>query len=187
MADVSLKPPYVLRCLGNLFIISVLQNCSIPAVPSTGLLQRAVWVAGSQMTLKCRCIGTVVVGGCQTVQGGHDWVVKWGCFDDVGERGKERDGASSKFFDHEKLYISNDIGLWAISVPKQTAYCSNWSHLHKIEMAVMREGVNRDYSDAFCLEKRDLNSGVCSDSCSYCWRDNQTYPDSDLRDEDWFC
>jgi hypothetical protein len=33
----------------------------------------------------------------------------------------------------------------------------------KIQIAAVREGVNRNYSPAFCLEKRDLNSGVCSD------------------------
>jgi hypothetical protein len=41
----------------------------------------------------------------------------------------------------------------------------------KIQIPALRKGVNRHYSRAFCLEKRDLNSGVCSHWISYCWRD----------------
>ena len=56
----------------------------------------------------------------------------------------------------------------------------------KIQIAAVMEGVKSNYSRAFCLVKRDLNSGVCSELCSYCWRDRQTHPDSDLTDEGCF-
>jgi hypothetical protein len=57
----------------------------------------------------------------------------------------------------------------------------------KLQIAAVRERVNRNYSRAISLEKRDLNSGVCSHLFSCGWRNKQIPPDSDLKDEGWFC
>jgi len=38
---------------------------------------------------------------------------------------------------------------------------------NKIQIPAVRKGVSRKYSHAFCLEKRDLNSGVCNYLLSY--------------------
>ena len=56
-----------------------------------------------------------------------------------------------------------------------------------MQIPALKKGVNRNYSRAFSLQKRDLNTGVCSQLFSYGWRDKQTHPDSDLKDEGWFC
>jgi hypothetical protein len=50
----------------------------------------------------------------------------------------------------------------------------------KIQIPTVRERAYRIYRHALCLEKRDLNSGLCSQLFSYSSLDKQTHSDSDL-------
>ena len=86
--DLSLKLHDVLQCLGNLFIISALQN-NRTAVHRR--YQLAVCVAGSEMNWDCQCIGTVAGGQCQTGQGRYVSAVTLCCVGDVRERERERE------------------------------------------------------------------------------------------------
>jgi hypothetical protein len=70
---------------------------------------------------------------------------------------------------------------------KKLHIASNEVTYTKIQIAAVREKVNRDCSSAFCWEKSELNSGVCSHLFSYCCCDKQTHPDSDLKYEGRFC
>jgi len=56
-----------------------------------------------------------------------------------------------KFSEPETLDIPKDIGLWAISVPKELNIAFNLVTYSKIQIAAVREGVNCNSSRAFCL------------------------------------
>ena len=73
-----------------------------------------------------------------------------------------------KFSEPETFDIPKDIGLWVISVPKEHNIAFNLVTYSKIQIAAVRKGVNCNYGRAFCWEKRDLNSGVCSGLFSDC-------------------
>jgi len=56
-----------------------------------------------------------------------------------------------KFSEPETLDIPQDIGLWAISVPKELNIAFNLVTYSKTQIAAVREGVNCNCSRAFCL------------------------------------
>ena len=91
-----------------------------------------------------------------------------------------------KSSDQKTLDMSKVIGLWRYQCQEKLHIAYSEVTCTKIQIAAVREGVNSNCSGAFCLEKRDLKSGECCELCSYCWRDKQTHPDSDLTDEGWF-
>ena len=84
------------------------------------MLQLAVLVAGSQLTLNCQCIGTVAGGRGQTGQGRYDCAVTCGSVVHVGGLGRQMvpvRGATPSKPSHRLLHITQQI--------KMNVYCKN--------------------------------------------------------------
>jgi len=73
-----------------------------------------------------------------------------------------------KSSDQKTLDISKDIGLWRYQCEEKLHISFSEVTCTKIQIAAVREAVNSNCSGAFSLEKRHLNSGECSELCSYC-------------------